>query len=401
MWRTVKLGDVATVIAGQSPAGENYNKDGVGTPFMQGKKDYGDKFPNPPTVWTTSVTKLAEKGDILMSVRAPVGALNIANQQVCIGRGLAAIRASEKIELDYLFYALLQISARLEGSSGAIFNSINKKQIEEIEFLLPPLAEQQRIVAKLDAAFTEIDDAVEATNEQLKNSSLIALAWLREKFAQDESDSKTLSLFGGLATTKPKDGWEWHKLTDIAKLESGHTPSRRHPEYWGGEIKWVGIKDARKHHAGVIFETEQQTNELGIKNSSARLLPKDTVCLSRTASVGYVFRLGEPMATSQDFINWVCNPSLQPEFLQLLFLAEDEAIKRFGSGAVHKTIYFDTAKEFHVCIPSLERQSEIIAAYTPIIENSKTVIKSTKEKITALTALKSAILTQELRSEAA
>ena len=185
MWETVKLGDVATVIAGQSPAGENYNKDGIGTPFMQGKKDYGDKFPNPPTVWTTSVTKLAEKGDILMSVRAPVGALNIANQQVCIGRGLAAIRASENIELDYLFYALLQISAKLEGNSGAIFNSINKKEIEEIEFVLPPLAEQQRIVAKLDATFAEIDAAINLANSQLSNYFALKSAILAQELQSE------------------------------------------------------------------------------------------------------------------------------------------------------------------------------------------------------------------------
>ena len=179
--KTVKLKEVTKVIAGQSPASENYNKNGIGTPFMQGKKDYGDKFPNPPTVWTTSITKLAEKGDILMSVRAPVGALNIANQRVCIGRGLAAIRASEKISLDYLFYLLLQISANLEGTSGAIFNSINKKQIEEIEFMLPTLVEQQLIVAKLDSAFAEIEFARNAVKRNQLNYQVLKSAILSQE----------------------------------------------------------------------------------------------------------------------------------------------------------------------------------------------------------------------------
>ena len=76
---------------------------------------HGDKYLNPPTVWTTTPTKLAKKNDILMSVRAPVGALNFANQTVCIGRGLAAIRASSQISNDYLFYALLQLSSKLKG----------------------------------------------------------------------------------------------------------------------------------------------------------------------------------------------------------------------------------------------------------------------------------------------
>jgi len=162
----VKLKDVATIIAGQSPAGKNYNNNGEGMPFYQGKKDYGDKFLNPPKVWTKSITKVAIKGDILLSVRAPVGALNIATQEICIGRGLAAIRVHEEINEDYLFYVLSQISIGLTGNAGAIFNSINKTQIENIEFLLPPLEEQERIVAKLDAAFAEIDEAIKLTVEK-------------------------------------------------------------------------------------------------------------------------------------------------------------------------------------------------------------------------------------------
>ena len=162
-WPHVKLVDVATVIAGQSPKAESYNKEAIGTPFMQGKKDYGDKFPT-PTVWTKSVSKLAESGDILMSVRAPVGALNIANQRICIGRGLAAIRATDKISRRYLFYALLQISEDLEGDSGSIFNSINKKQIEEINFILPPSSEQKRIVATFDS----VDDVIELEGQKLE-----------------------------------------------------------------------------------------------------------------------------------------------------------------------------------------------------------------------------------------
>jgi type I restriction enzyme S subunit len=173
MWTTVKLGSIAKVIAGQSPKGEHYNKEGKGTPFYQGKKDYGERFLNKPTVWTSVVTKLAEKDDILMSVRAPVGALNIATEKICIGRGLAAIRPTKDVMHDYLFYSLLQTASDLEGSAGAIFNSINKSQIESIEILLPPLEEQQRIVAKLDAAFSEIDSAIHLT--QQKEAALISL----------------------------------------------------------------------------------------------------------------------------------------------------------------------------------------------------------------------------------
>jgi type I restriction enzyme, S subunit len=155
-------------------------------------------------------------------------------------------------------------------------------------------------------------------------------------------------------------GWRWVALSEVARMESGHTPSRRHPEYWSGSIPWISIGDARDAHGGTIVDTEEHTNALGIANSSARLLPVNTVCLSRTASVGYVVVTGAPMATSQDFVNFVCSESLRPRFLQYLFLAEGEDLLRFASGSVHQTIYFPEAKAFYVCIPPLTEQERIV-----------------------------------------
>jgi type I restriction enzyme, S subunit len=154
-------------------------------------------------------------------------------------------------------------------------------------------------------------------------------------------------------------GWRWTKLSDVARLETGHTPSRRHPEYWDGDVAWIGIKDATENHGRTIYDTIQHTNELGIANSSARILPKNTVCLSRTASVGYVVVMGRPMATSQDFVNWVCSPRLDHRFLKYVLLSERSAFLRFASGTTHQTIYFPEVKAFHICLPRMTEQRAI------------------------------------------
>lgn len=156
------------------------------------------------------------------------------------------------------------------------------------------------------------------------------------------------------------EGWQWSKLTNIARLESGHTPSRKHPEYWGGNVPWVSLPDARRHHGRIILDTTQQINALGLANSAARLLPANTVCLSRTASVGYVFRLGRPMATSQDFVNWVCSAALDPAFLIYALMAEGEHILNFGKGTTHTTIYFPEVLAFHLCLPPIAEQRRIV-----------------------------------------
>ncbi len=157
----------------------------------------------------------------------------------------------------------------------------------------------------------------------------------------------------------PPDGWKWTPLSSVAQLESGHTPSRKHPEYWDGGVPWIGIKDATENHGRTIYDTLQHVSEMGLENSSARLLPANTVCLSRTASVGFVVVMGRSMATSQDFVNWVCGPNVDPYFLKYILFAETEALWRFASGTTHQTIYYPEAKAFHVCLPPPAEQRAI------------------------------------------
>lgn len=169
----------------------------------------------------------------------------------------------------------------------------------------------------------------------------------------------------GLSVGKPDlpapDGWAWTRLADVARLETGHTPSRRHEEYWNGDIPWIGIQDATQNYGRTIQNTSQHVTELGIANSSARVLPAHTVCLSRTASVGYVVTMGRPMATSQDFVNWVCSEEIDSRFLKYVLLAERDSFLRFASGTTHQTIYFPEVKAFHVCLPPIDEQDRIAA----------------------------------------
>jgi type I restriction enzyme S subunit len=174
-------------------------------------------------------------------------------------------------------------------------------------------------------------------------------------------------------TTAP-DGWRWTLLTDVARLETGHTPSRKHPEYWDGDIPWIGIRDATENHGRVLRDTAQHTNQAGIDNSSARLLPAHTVCLSRTASVGYVVVMDRPMATSQDFVNWVCGEGLDWRYLMYVLLAEKESYSMFSHGTTHQTIYFPEVKAFHVCLPPLDEQRRIagvLSAFDEKIEHNE------------------------------
>lgn len=160
------------------------------------------------------------------------------------------------------------------------------------------------------------------------------------------------------ALPAPED-WRWTALSDVAQLESGHTPSRKFPEYWDGDCPWVGIRDAVQNHGRTVTNTNERVSDLGLANSSARVLPEKTVCLSRTASVGYVVVMGRPMATSQDFVNWVCGPGLNPEYLKYVLVAERDSLLSFASGTTHQTIYYPEAKAFHALLPPPPEQRAI------------------------------------------
>ena len=159
-WPVVALGDIAQVIAGQSPPGKSYNDAGIGTPFYQGKTEFGQIFLGEPTKWTTDPRRFAEEGDILMSVRAPVGPVNLAMQQVCIGRGLAAIRPDKnRLLTTYAVYTLRSLESEITGNTGAAFASINKSEVQDIRIPLPSLEVQAEIVSEIEGYQRVIDGA--------------------------------------------------------------------------------------------------------------------------------------------------------------------------------------------------------------------------------------------------
>lgn len=136
-WRMGKLTEIANIIMGQSPEGETYNTDGNGMIFYQGRTDFGRKYPT-ARVYTTNPTRYAKIGDVLLSVRAPVGDINIASHDCCIGRGLASLRSKEECQ-SYLYYQLYNLSNvfNVSDDEGTIFGSITKDDLHNIDIVIP------------------------------------------------------------------------------------------------------------------------------------------------------------------------------------------------------------------------------------------------------------------------
>jgi type I restriction enzyme S subunit len=158
--------------------------------------------------------------------------------------------------------------------------------------------------------------------------------------------------------------WDAGVIRRAAKLESGHTPSRQHPEYWEDcSIPWFTLADIWQVRPGIreyVSETSECVSEVGIAHSSARLLPAGTVLLSRTASVGFSAIAKVPLATSQDFANWVCGDALLPAYLLYVFRSMRGELMRLTMGSTHKTIYMPIIAKLAGPLPSTEEQGRIV-----------------------------------------
>lgn len=158
-WAWSTIGGACEVIQGQSPPGTSYNTDGVGLPFFQGKAEFGDLFPS-VRKWTTDPKKIAENGDVLLSIRAPVGPTNLALERCVIGRGLAAIRPGRGIPARFVLYWLRYSEAKLAaGATGSTFEAVSGSRVREHPLPLPPLNEQRRIVAAIEEHLSRLDAA--------------------------------------------------------------------------------------------------------------------------------------------------------------------------------------------------------------------------------------------------
>ncbi|RHQ98595.1 restriction endonuclease subunit S [Peptoclostridium sp. AF21-18] len=148
------LSDIADITMGQSPKGSSYNENGIGTIFFQGKAEFGDRFPQ-VRLYTTEPKKIACINDTLISVRAPVGELNIAHTDCCIGRGLAAIRSKSK-QQSFIHYTMCHLKKELDifNANGTVFGSINKISLNNMPIIIPPdeIIEQfEKIISPIDS----------------------------------------------------------------------------------------------------------------------------------------------------------------------------------------------------------------------------------------------------------
>jgi len=385
-WKPKRLGEVCTIVAGQSPEGKYYNDKGNGLPFYQGKKEFTNKYIGPPTTWTILTTKEAFKGDILMSVRAPVGPINFATQRSCIGRGLAAIRVGELINKYFLYYFLLKHENEIERNAGAVFDSINKTQIENIELLLPSLTEQKRIVKILDDAFAAIDKAKANVEKNLQNAEELFDSYLRNIF---------MGKLNGELSDKLEDLCDFivdceHKTAPTQ--DSGY-PLIRTSNIEKGFLNLDNVKR-------VAYETYMEWTKRAIPK------PGDLI-LAREAPAGNVAIIPENFEVCLGQRTVLIKPKKEKfvsKYLAYLILSRDvqEKLLSHSKGATVQHINMKDIRAFKIHnLSSLEEQIQIVKQLDALSKYTQKLETLYQQKLNSLEKLKKSILQKAFSGELA
>ncbi|API59460.1 hypothetical protein BSL82_09175 [Tardibacter chloracetimidivorans] len=260
-------------------------------------------------------------------------------------------------------YYFLQHFPMKDYATGTGVPTLNRNDVHAVDVVFPPLDEQRRIAEVLRS----VDEAIAAT-QTTYDAAVAAQAAAFATFLQSGNLIADSLAVNGWTTGKIDGvhrlpaGWQIVRLVDIARLESGHTPDRKKPEYWdGGDVEWISLHDTQNLERSDIEQTEMRITQAGLANSSARLLPPGTVCFSRTATVGKCVIMAKSMATSQDFANFICSPKLNNRYLLHLMRWMQPVWKALASGSTHKTIYMPTFKALQIVLPTRAEQDQIAA----------------------------------------
>lgn len=365
-----KLGDICTINMGQSPESSSYNTIGEGLPFFQGNADFGDIHPTIRT-WCSNPIKIAEKGDLLISVRAPIGALNIANEQCCIGRGLAALtNYAKNIYKDYLWFALLSKIDELNSKgTGSTFKAINKKILSETDIFLPSLEKQKKIAKQLKC----LDTLLSKRRQQLSKLDQLVKFRFVEMF--------------GECKTNPKN-WKLLNMEEIADVGSSkrvfveEIQEEGIPFYRGTE---VGALAEGKSIVPELYITEAHYKELvkasGIPQPGDLLMP--SICPDGRI---WVVNTENPFYFKDGRVLWIHNIDTKFNSTFLLYTLKDRIMTDYlsiASGTTFAELKIFTLKKCKIFSVPLPLQEQF-AAFVQQVDKAKSSVKQSLETLETL-----------------
>ena len=388
-WKNKKLVDVGNVTMGQSPSSNDVNDSGNGVPFLQGNAEFSSNNPA-PAKWCTSPLKLANKGDILLSVRAPVGALNIADQEYCIGRGLAAIRFN-KADSKFGWYALFKCVQHLKKiSQGSTFESVNKKNIEMLEFILPSLPEQRKIAAILSS----VDEAIEKTKAVIEQTKVVKKGLMQELLTRGIPGRH--KKFKRTAVGEIPEEWE---VVRVGELCDYIVPGRNKPKLFKGKIPWITTPD--------IVGPEIKDSQVGlyvsldeVKKCGTRVVPSSSVIMSCVGEFGIIAITTREIVINQQLHAFIPSNDLDINFLRFSLILQKPYMEKIATKTAVPYMNKFNCNSIPIPKTPIDEQKNIINVLLSIERKERIEQEYLQYLNCVKTALMQVLLTGELRVQA-
>ena len=373
-WRRVPFRDLATrLVNGGTPPTDvdDYWKGDI--PWITGadftSKGIGEvrRYISNAAVRQTS-TNVIEKGNLLIVTRTGVGKLAIAPFDVAVSQDITGVYPnSECVDPGFLFHRMHQGLDDLKKlNQGTSINGIIRSDLLNYAIDLPPLGVQHRIAEIL----TTVDEAIEHTEALIAKTRQIKTGLMHDLFTRGITPDGRLRPPRDQAPELYKQSplgwipreWEVDLLDSVARRKSGHTPSQQHAGYWGGSVKWLSLADSWRLDRIYVNETNKRITHSGLQNSSAVLLPADTVVLTRDGSrLGKSAVLGADMAVSQHFMAWICGNELDGMFLYWWLQNRKREFENVATGSTIPTIGLQFFKQYRIKRPSTILEQRKIA----------------------------------------
>ena len=390
-WEWNKLGDITTIVGGGTPRTNIKEYWENGNIIWLSPTDLGNigeiiSINNSKTKITKlglekSSAKLLPIGTVLFSSRATIGKIAINEIEVSTNQGFTNFICKNLLLNKYLAFCLNRFTSDITDlSNSTTFKEVSKSSLKDFKIPLPPLEEQKRIVAKLDNLFAKIDKAIALHQKNIDEADIFMASVLNDVFGELE------------------EKYEKKQLNEIIKIIGGGTPSKAKKEYWeNGTINWATVRDMNVEK---IIKTELSITEIGLKNSSSNIIPKNGIIIATRVGLGKVCYLEDDTAINQDLKGLIPkDDKLNIRYLFNYFKNIEKYIISNGTGATVKGVKVEFIKELEIPLPPRKNQQKVVVYLDEISNKMEKIKQIQKEKMQSLKALKASILDKAFKGE--
>ena len=299
-----------------------------------------------------SPTKMLHKDDIIISARGTVGEIAMIPFDMAFNQSCYGIRASRGIDKPFLYYLLKNCISQLKRMThGSVFDTITRDTFANIEVDIPDAETQKRISSVL----ADIDNKIEVNDAINDNLEQQAQSYFQELFV-DNADPE----------------WAIGTISDLGTVVGGSTPSKAKPEYYTESgIAWITPKDLSINKSKFVSHGENDITELGLKNSSAAIMPRGTVLFSSRAPIGYIAIAAGEVTTNQGFKSVVPKPEIGTPFVYFFLKNTLPVIEGMASGSTFKEVSGSTMKNVPAVIPDVETLAKFSDFCAPIFAQQR------------------------------